>query len=97
MTNTPSGTAIIPRGSTVNPPGEARSGGAFHSGQVDRPGLHPVRVRRRAARPEEAGHADRRQMKECELMAKPFKGVVNVDITKSTPDWGPYAQPIAPE
>jgi arylsulfatase A-like enzyme len=30
-------------------------------------------------------------------MAKQFKGVVNTDITKSTPDWGPYAQPIAPE
>ena len=30
-------------------------------------------------------------------MAKPFKGVVNVDVTDSTPDWGPYAQPIAPE
>jgi len=30
-------------------------------------------------------------------MAKPFKGVVNVDITKSTPDWAPYAQPIAPD
>ncbi len=30
-------------------------------------------------------------------MAKPFKGVVNVDVTDSTPDWEPYAQPIAPE
>lgn len=30
-------------------------------------------------------------------MTVPFKGVVNVDITKSTPDWGPYAQPIAPD
>jgi arylsulfatase A-like enzyme len=30
-------------------------------------------------------------------MAKPFKGVVNVDVTESTPDWGPYTQPIAPE
>ena len=30
-------------------------------------------------------------------MAVPFKGVVNVDITKSTPDWGPYAQPVAPD
>ena len=29
-------------------------------------------------------------------MGKPFKGVVNLDITKSVPDWGPYAQPIAP-
>jgi arylsulfatase A-like enzyme len=32
-----------------------------------------------------------------ELMAKPFKGVVNVDVTESVPDWGPYTQPIAPE
>jgi hypothetical protein len=30
-------------------------------------------------------------------MAKPFKGVVDVDITDSIPDWGPYTQPIAPE
>ncbi|MEV8212947.1 arylsulfatase [Leifsonia sp. NPDC077715] len=30
-------------------------------------------------------------------MTVPFKGVVNLDITKSTPDWGPYAQPSAPE
>lgn len=30
-------------------------------------------------------------------MTVPFKGVVNVDITKSTPDWGPYAQPVAPD
>ena len=29
-------------------------------------------------------------------MAKPFNGVVNMDITQSTPDWGPYAQPVAP-
>ena len=29
-------------------------------------------------------------------MAKPFSGVVNMDITQSTPDWGPYAQPVAP-
>ena len=30
-------------------------------------------------------------------MAKPFKGVVNVDVTESAPDWEPYTQPIAPE
>ena len=30
-------------------------------------------------------------------MAKPFKGVINVDVTESVPDWGPYTQPIAPE
>ena len=30
-------------------------------------------------------------------MDKPFKGVVNVDIKDSTPDWEPYTQPIAPE
>jgi arylsulfatase len=30
-------------------------------------------------------------------MAKPFKGVVNIDIKDSVPDWGPYTQPIAPE
>jgi arylsulfatase len=28
-------------------------------------------------------------------MTKPFKGVVNLDITRSTPDWGPFAQPVA--
>ncbi|HTX13384.1 MAG TPA: arylsulfatase [Solirubrobacteraceae bacterium] len=30
-------------------------------------------------------------------MAKPFKGIINVDVTESVPDWGPYTQPIAPE
>ena len=30
-------------------------------------------------------------------MGKTFKGVVNLDITKSTPDWGPFAQPVAPD
>ena len=30
-------------------------------------------------------------------MARPFKGVVNVDVTESVPDWGPYIQPIAPD
>ncbi len=29
--------------------------------------------------------------------SKPFRGVVNVDITDSVPDWGPYTQPILPE
>jgi arylsulfatase len=30
-------------------------------------------------------------------MPKPFKGVVNVDIRDSVPDWEPYTQPIAAE
>ena len=30
-------------------------------------------------------------------MAKPFKGVIDVDVTRSVPDWEPYTQPIAPE
>jgi arylsulfatase len=30
-------------------------------------------------------------------VAKPFKGVINVDIRDSVPDWEPYTQPIAPE
>ena len=30
-------------------------------------------------------------------MAKPFKGVINVDITDSVPGWEPYTQPIAPD
>ncbi|MGZ8688636.1 MAG: arylsulfatase, partial [Gaiellaceae bacterium] len=30
-------------------------------------------------------------------MSRPFKGVVNIDIKDSTPDWEPYTQPIAPE
>ena len=30
-------------------------------------------------------------------MARPFKGVVNVDVTESVPDWGPFTQPIAPD
>ena len=30
-------------------------------------------------------------------MAKPFRGVINVDVTQFVPDWEPYTQPIAPE
>jgi arylsulfatase len=30
-------------------------------------------------------------------MAKPFRGVINVDIRDSTPDWDPYEQPKAPK
>ena len=30
-------------------------------------------------------------------MTKPFKGVVNLDIRDSQPDWEPYLQPTAPE
>jgi arylsulfatase len=30
-------------------------------------------------------------------VSKPFKGVINVDIRDSVPDWEPYAQPAAPE
>jgi len=30
-------------------------------------------------------------------MAEPFRGVVNIDIKDSVPDWGPYTQPMAPE
>ncbi|WP_328400326.1 arylsulfatase [Nocardia sp. NBC_00403] len=29
-------------------------------------------------------------------MAKPFRGLVNLDIRDSIPDWGPYEQPKAP-
>ncbi|HXZ58025.1 MAG TPA: sulfatase-like hydrolase/transferase [Gaiellaceae bacterium] len=30
-------------------------------------------------------------------MSEPFKGVINVDIRESEPDWTPYEPPIAPE
>ena len=30
-------------------------------------------------------------------MAKPFKGVINVDIRDSTPDWAPFEPPKAPD
>ena len=30
-------------------------------------------------------------------MAKPFKGVINLDIRDSTPDWSPYLAGKAPE
>jgi arylsulfatase len=30
-------------------------------------------------------------------MAKPFTGVVNVDVRDSVPDWEPYTPPKAPE
>jgi arylsulfatase len=30
-------------------------------------------------------------------MAKEFQGTINIDVRDSAPDWGPYAQPQAPE
>ena len=30
-------------------------------------------------------------------MAKPFSGVINIDIKDSKPDWGPYTEPMAAE
>ncbi len=30
-------------------------------------------------------------------MSKPFRGTINIDIKDSTPDWEPYAQPMAAE
>jgi arylsulfatase len=30
-------------------------------------------------------------------MSKPFRGVVNLDIRDSVPDWEPYEQPKAPD
>ena len=30
-------------------------------------------------------------------MTKPFKGVINLDVRDSTPDWEPYEQPKAPD
>jgi len=30
-------------------------------------------------------------------MSKPFKGVINLDVRDSTPDWEPSEQPKAPE
>jgi arylsulfatase len=30
-------------------------------------------------------------------VSKPFRGVVNIDVRDSTPDWEPYEQPKAPE
>ena len=29
-------------------------------------------------------------------MSKEFKGVINLDVRDSTPDWGPYLPPAAP-
>ena len=31
------------------------------------------------------------------MAQKPFKGVINIDIKDSVPDWEPYCQPMAPE
>jgi hypothetical protein len=28
---------------------------------------------------------------------KPFRGVINLDIRESVPDWEPYTEPMAPE
>jgi arylsulfatase len=36
-------------------------------------------------------------MKGEAAMARRFNGTINIDIKDSTPDWEPYAQPIAPE
>ena len=30
-------------------------------------------------------------------MSEPFKGVINVDIRDSTPDWAPFEAPKAPD
>jgi len=30
------------------------------------------------------------------MVAKPFKGTVNVDIRDSEPDWTPFEPPVAP-
>src|SRR4051794_8722914 len=30
------------------------------------------------------------------VMSEPFRGVVNLDIRESTPDWAPFSQPVAP-
>ena len=35
--------------------------------------------------------------KETRMTTKPFKGVINIDIQDSKPDWTPYAQPLPPE
>jgi arylsulfatase A-like enzyme len=32
-----------------------------------------------------------------ETMTKPFRGVINIDIRDSVPDWEPYMQPVAPQ
>src|SRR6516162_10602651 len=45
----------------------------------------------------EAWQSRIRTLREEAPMTGPFKGVVNVDIKDSTPDWGPYTQPMAPE
>jgi hypothetical protein len=31
------------------------------------------------------------------VMGKPFKGVINVDIRESVPDWSPFEAPRAPD
>ena len=57
---------------------------------------HPHRTmrRRRAATELLWSYPSNRR---CGVVAKPFKGVINVDIKDSVPDWEPYTQPIAPE
>jgi arylsulfatase len=30
-------------------------------------------------------------------MTKPFKGIIDLDVRKSVPDWAPFEQPKAPE
>jgi len=38
-----------------------------------------------------------RGLHEAAEAAEPFQGTINVDVRDSVPDWGPYAQPVAPE
>src|SRR5262245_45791160 len=41
--------------------------------------------------------AERITRKRHVTMSKPFKGVINIDVRDSTPDWAPYEQPKAPD
>jgi hypothetical protein len=31
------------------------------------------------------------------MAMKQFQGTINIDVRESTPDWEPYAEPVAPE
>src|SRR4051794_27405031 len=61
-----------------------------------RPDSHPLRVMFRERVSMTLRWSSRAASQEGQ-MSKQFKGVVNVDIRDSVPDWEPYTQPIAPE
>src|SRR5580693_6155639 len=106
MCRAPCAAAASRRGAPRSSPGGGEA--PYSRGSQNRPGRRPVSSV--GARPDLAGVWPRRRSLTAAnpgpaqadwlrgvVMAKPFSGTINVDVTQSVPDWGPYTQPIAPE